>query len=41
VKIQARTILAALQEADPAHRSVYEANFKAIYCSRSTNWTPI
>jgi zinc transport system substrate-binding protein len=28
VKIQARTILAALQEADPAHRSVYEANFK-------------
>jgi ABC-type Zn uptake system ZnuABC Zn-binding protein ZnuA len=30
VKIQARTILAALQEADPAHRSVYEANFKAF-----------
>lgn len=28
VKIQSRTILAALQEADPAHRSVYEANFK-------------
>jgi zinc transport system substrate-binding protein len=28
VKIQARTILAALQEADPAHRSVYEANFQ-------------
>jgi zinc transport system substrate-binding protein len=28
VKIQARTILAALQEADPAHRSVYETNFK-------------
>jgi zinc transport system substrate-binding protein len=28
VKIQAQTILAALQEADPAHRSVYEANFK-------------
>lgn len=28
VKIQARNILAALQEADPAHRSVYEANFK-------------
>ncbi len=28
VKIQARTILAALQEADPVHRSVYEANFK-------------
>lgn len=30
VKIQARTILAALQEADPANRSVYEANFKAF-----------
>jgi zinc transport system substrate-binding protein len=30
VKIQARTILAALQEADPQHRSVYEANFKAF-----------
>jgi zinc transport system substrate-binding protein len=30
VKIQARTILAALQEVDPAHRSVYEANFKAF-----------
>ncbi len=28
VKIQARTILAALQEADPAHRSLYEANFR-------------
>ncbi len=28
VKIQARTILAALQEADPVHRGVYEANFK-------------
>lgn len=28
VKIQARTILAALQEVDPVHRSVYEANFK-------------
>jgi zinc transport system substrate-binding protein len=28
VKIQARTILAALQEADPAHRSIYESNFK-------------
>ena len=28
VKIQARTILAALQESDPAHGSVYEANFK-------------
>ncbi len=30
VKIQARTILAALQEADPVHRSVYETNFKAF-----------
>jgi zinc transport system substrate-binding protein len=30
VKIQALTILAALQEADPAHRDVYEANFKAF-----------
>lgn len=30
VKIQARTILVALQEADPAHRSIYEANFKAF-----------
>jgi zinc transport system substrate-binding protein len=30
VKIQVRTILAALQEADPVHRSVYEANFKAF-----------
>ncbi|MGD8701635.1 MAG: zinc ABC transporter substrate-binding protein [Desulfosarcina sp.] len=30
VVIQARTILAALQEADPAHRSVYEANFKVF-----------
>jgi zinc transport system substrate-binding protein len=30
VKIQARNILAALQEADPVHRSVYEANFKAF-----------
>jgi zinc transport system substrate-binding protein len=28
VKIQAQTILAALQEADPDNRSVYEANFK-------------
>jgi zinc transport system substrate-binding protein len=27
VKIQARNILAALQEADPANQSVYEANF--------------
>ena len=30
VKIQARTILEALQEADPVHRSVYEANFNAF-----------
>mgnify|MGYP002064142738 CR=1 FL=1 len=30
VKIQARTILAALQEVDPVHQSVYEANFKAF-----------
>ncbi len=30
VKIQARTILAALQEADPVHQSVYEANFDAF-----------
>jgi zinc transport system substrate-binding protein len=30
VKIQARTIMAALQEADPANRNVYEANFKAF-----------
>jgi zinc transport system substrate-binding protein len=30
VKIQARTILAALQEADPAHRSDYAANFNAF-----------
>jgi zinc transport system substrate-binding protein len=28
VKIQAQTILAALQEVDPTHRSIYEANFK-------------
>jgi zinc transport system substrate-binding protein len=28
VKIQARTVLTALQEADPAHRSVYQANFQ-------------
>jgi len=28
VKIQARTILSALQEVDPVHRSVYEANFE-------------
>ena len=30
VKIQARNILDALQKADPAHGSVYEANFKAF-----------
>ena len=30
VKIQARKILDALQKADPAHGSVYEANFKAF-----------
>lgn len=30
VKIQARNILAALQEADPQHRRVYKANFKAF-----------
>jgi len=30
VKIQARTIMAALQKADPGHRSVYEANFEAF-----------
>jgi zinc transport system substrate-binding protein len=30
VKIQARTVLAALQEADPQHRSVYQANFNAF-----------
>jgi zinc transport system substrate-binding protein len=28
VKIQARRILAALQEVDPGHRNVYEANFQ-------------
>jgi zinc transport system substrate-binding protein len=28
VKIQARAILAALQEVDPAHRNVYAANFR-------------
>ena len=28
VKIQASTILAALQEADPAHKDIYEENFK-------------
>ena len=30
VKVQAHSILAALREADPEHRSVYEANFKAF-----------
>ena len=30
VKIQARAILAALRDVDPAHRNVYEANFKAF-----------
>ncbi len=30
VKIQARTILAALQEADPANKSSYEANFMEL-----------
>jgi zinc transport system substrate-binding protein len=30
VKIQARTILAALQEVDPTHGSAYEANFNAF-----------
>ena len=30
VKIQARSILAALREIDPEHRSVYEANFEAF-----------
>ena len=30
VMIQARTILEALQAADPAHRSVYESNFNAF-----------
>ncbi len=30
VKIQARTILTALQDADPGHRSHYETNFKAF-----------
>ncbi len=30
VMIQARTILKALQEADPAHRSVYENNYRAF-----------
>jgi len=30
VKIQARNILAALQEADPVHRSVYEEHFGGV-----------
>jgi len=30
VILQARTILKALQEADPAHRSVYEINYRAF-----------
>ncbi|MGN7610947.1 metal ABC transporter solute-binding protein, Zn/Mn family [Magnetococcales bacterium HHB-1] len=30
VKIQARTILAALQEADPEHGRIYEANYQAF-----------
>ena len=30
VKIQSRAILAALQEADPAHGDAYEANFRAF-----------
>jgi len=30
VMIQARTILEALQETDPAHRSVYEINYRAF-----------
>ena len=30
VKIQARTILSTLQEADPIHRSDYESNFKSF-----------
>lgn len=33
VKIQARNILEALLEADPAHRSFYEANFKDFTAS--------
>ena len=33
VKLQARTILVALQEADPAHRSVYETNFQKFAAS--------
>ena len=30
VKIQARTILAALQNADPLNRSAYKAHFKTF-----------
>ena len=30
VKIQAKAIVSALQEADPAHRTIYEENFKAF-----------
>jgi len=30
VMMQARTMVSALQEVDPAHRSVYEANYKAF-----------
>ena len=30
VRIQAQAILAALQEADPAHRDVFEANFRTL-----------
>ena len=30
VKIQAHTIMVALKEADPVHRSTYEANYKAF-----------
>ncbi|MGD9072181.1 MAG: zinc ABC transporter substrate-binding protein [Desulfobacterales bacterium] len=33
VRQQARTILVALQEADPAHRSVYETNFQKFAAS--------
>ena len=30
VMLQARSVVSALQEVDPAHRSVYEANYKAF-----------
>jgi zinc transport system substrate-binding protein len=33
VKLQARTILVALQEADPTHRSVYQTNFQEFAAS--------